>query len=209
MIRALAFGGAFNPPTIAHIELAHYAMEAVGAECVLFIPSKSSYVLDEQGKDFSFSDGVRRAMLEEIARCRPWMRVCPYELELPSQPRTYETLCHLRREGYVPSLLFGSDKLTELQTVWRHVDEICNEFGIVCLSRSGDDTEAVIRRDPYLAAHRSGITLIEAPAQYQDISSSQVRRLISVLRRTPGNAEVRRELNGLLCEELQHMEGWL
>lgn len=203
--RALAFGGAFNPPTRAHIELAHFAMEAVGAECVIFIPSKRSYVLGEQGKDFSFTDEERLAMLTRVAAARPWMRVSSYEISLSAQPRTYHTLCHLREEGYAPRLLFGADKLTELETVWRHVDEICREFGIVCLSRGEDDLGETLRRDPFLAAHCAGITLVEAPQEYRDISSSRVRRLITAQRRDPENEAVRRELEALLCEELYGM----
>lgn len=203
--RALAFGGAFNPPTRAHIELAHFAMEAVGAECVIFVPSKRSYVLGEQGKDFSFTDEERLAMLTRIAAARPWMQVSSYEIALPVQPRTYRTLCHLRDEGYAPRLLFGADKLTELETVWRHVDEICREFGIVCLSRGEEDMEEICRRDPFLAAHRAGITLVEAPQAYRDISSSRVRRLIGARRRNPADEGVRRELETLLCEELYGM----
>lgn len=209
MTRALAFGGAFNPPTIAHIELAHYAMEAVGAECVIFIPSKSSYVLGEQGKNFSFTDGERLAMLGKVASHRTWMRVSSFELDQDAQPRTYETLRHLRDEGYAPQLLFGSDKLTELETVWRHVDEICAEFGIVCLSRSGKDTEELIRRDPYLKARSGSITLIEAPAQYRDVSSSQVRELILTLRKTPEQEAARTRLRSLICLELNGLEDLL
>ena len=209
MTRALAFGGAFNPPTIAHIELAHYAMEAVGAECVIFIPSKSSYVLGEQGKNFSFTDSERLAMLGKIAAHRTWMRVSSFELDLDTQPRTYETLRHLREEGYAPQLLFGSDKLPELETVWRHVDGICREFGIVCLSRSGVDTEELIRRDPYLNARSGNITLIEAPPRYRDVSSSQVRELLLTLKKTPGQEDAREKLRSMICPELNGLEDLL
>ena len=48
----LAFFGAFNPPTVAHLELARFALEALGAEQVIFVPSKSMYIRGKQGKDF-------------------------------------------------------------------------------------------------------------------------------------------------------------
>ena len=65
MKRALAFFGAFNPPTIAHLALAEFAMKAVGEDCVVFVPSKTAYIEDEQGKSYAFSDGERTS-------CRSW-----------------------------------------------------------------------------------------------------------------------------------------
>ena len=51
MKKALAFFGAFNPPTTAHLELARYALEQTGRESVVFVPSRSAYIREEQGKD--------------------------------------------------------------------------------------------------------------------------------------------------------------
>ena len=45
----LAFFGAFNPPTRAHLELAQFAMKKTGAEKVVFVPSKETYISGEQG----------------------------------------------------------------------------------------------------------------------------------------------------------------
>ena len=213
-IPALMFGGAFNPPTAAHIELAHYAMAAAGAECVIFVPSKASYVLHHQGKNFSFTDEERLEMLRRIAQSRPWMRVSSYEIAAARQPRTYETMCHLREEGYAPRLLVGSDKLPELAHIWKYVDEMCREFGIVCLSRGGDDAERMIQEDPYLRQRSEYITAVDAPLQYREVSSTRVRELIGALRGEgdcsgdvlPG---LREELHSLICEELEGLEEWL
>jgi nicotinic acid mononucleotide adenylyltransferase len=57
-LRALVYGGAFNPPTIAHIELADFARKAAGFDKVIFVPSKMRYITDDQKKDFAFDDAV-------------------------------------------------------------------------------------------------------------------------------------------------------
>lgn len=209
MIKALAFGGAFNPPTRAHIDLAHYAMKASRCEKVVFIPSKMSYVVNDQKKNFSFTDEERLNMLERIAYNRPWMDVYPYEINSETQPRTYETLCRLRENGYMIKLLFGSDKLTELETGWKHVDEICRQFGIVCLSRKEDKASRIVRDDPYLRERRDYITVIKSPQQYKNISSTHVRELILSLRQNPDQPDVKKELRELVCEELNGMEEWI
>ena len=82
MKKALAFFGAFNPPTTAHLELARYALEQTGRETVVFVPSRSAYIREEQGKDYAYSDRARLAMLRAAREKRPWMAVTEYELTL-------------------------------------------------------------------------------------------------------------------------------
>ena len=209
MIEALAIGGAFNPPTKAHIELAEYAMHSLGLDAVVFIPSKMSYVIGEQGKNFSFTDEERYEMLQRIATSRRWMHICPYELECADQPRSYDTLCYLRENGCHARLLFGSDKLTELEHGWRHVEDICREFGIVCMTRSHDDIEKTIAEDPYLHSLSTYITPIAAPEKYQDISSTKVRELYLNIKNGGMQEELLQELRGMLPKELDGLKEWI
>ena len=115
VFRELAFFGAFNPPTAAHLDLAHFAMERTGARRVLFVPSGERYILNDQGKDLAYGNSERVAMLRAAAEKRPWMTVIDWETRQDTQPRTYTTLCHLRDEGCQPALLIGSDKLAEME----------------------------------------------------------------------------------------------
>ena len=78
-----------------------------------------------------------------------------------------------------PALLMGSDKLPELEHGWRHVDEIAQEFGILCMTRGGDDCARMLAEDPYLRALSPWITLLETPAALRGISSTQVRRRVA------------------------------
>lgn len=172
----MAFGGAFNPPTIAHIETANYARKAVGYDEVLFIPSQTHYIEDEQHKDFAFTNEERFSMLESIAKTHEWMKVTDYELTLQEQPRTYTTLKHFENEECHYSLLFGSDKLLELQTVWKHVEDICREFGIVCMARNEDNVEQIIQSDPYLSSLKDYIRIVHTPDTFQNVSSTKARK---------------------------------
>ena len=178
MRKVLAFFGAFNPPTNAHIELGRYAMEQTGREGVLYVPSKSSYIEDDQGKSFAYNDRDRLAMLHAVAQHNPWMTVIDREIFAEKQPRTYDTLCYLRDRGYQPSLLLGSDKLTELEYEWKHVEEIVTEFGIVCMCRGMDNVQQMIYSDPYLRSLSDGIAMLETPQQLRRISSTTVRNIL-------------------------------
>ena len=199
MKNVLAFFGAFNPPTRAHLELADFAWRTAGKEGVVFVPSRTDYIRDNQGKDAAYSNEERMEMLQKLAENRPWMHVCDWELHQAEQPRTYHTLCYLREEGYMPSLLMGSDKLRELSTGWRYVPEIAREFGIVCLARGTDSCPEIIRNDPFLRAISDRIILPDIPDDWRGISSTAVRETL----RQPENTE---ELfTGLVPDEIRTM----
>lgn len=199
MEKELAFFGAFNPPTLAHLNLARLALDRTRRTRVVFVPSKSVYIQDQQGKDSAYPDEFRLAMLRAAAASRPWMDVCGWEILQDHQPRTYETLCHLKEEGFHASLLLGSDKLPELETGWKNVRQIAREFGIVCLSRGSDHAEQMLRNDPFLHSLSPDILVIETPEETKHISSTAVRRLA---RELPGSRE---ELSRLVPEEILDM----
>ncbi len=192
----LAFFGAFNPPTNAHIRLAEFAMKATGVKGVLFIPSKENYIRDFQGKDYAYGDRERLEMLRLTAEKRPWMEVSDVEILQKSQPRTYETLCRLRDAGKEASLLIGSDKLPELAEIWAHVDEIAREFGIVVLTRGADMCGRMIRESAYLTSISPYLTILETPVETRNISSTLVRSRVAQMK------EIRREIGGMVPEEI-------
>ena len=195
-MKALAFFGAFNPPTLAHLNLAHAAMEATGRQAVIFVPSKAAYIRQEQGKEFAFSDEQRLAMLRAAAGTRPWMRVTDCELRAAQQPRTYDTLRRLRRGGTDAALLMGADKLPELERIWLHVEEIAREFGIVCLARGEGDCRKLIAEDAYLSRLAPYIQVIETPGETRNVSSTRVRELLAQI------GALRDELSGLVPDEV-------
>ena len=178
MHNTLAFFGAFNPPTQAHICLAEFAMRKTGRESVLFVPSKSVYIRGFQHKDLAFPDEERLAMLDKIAKSRPWMQATDIEMREETQPRTYHTLCALRDWGIPATLLIGSDKLSELENKWLHVPEICWEFGIVCLTRGRDECERGIQESAFLRKLSRFIEVLETPEEFREISSSAVRKML-------------------------------
>ncbi len=182
MKKCLAFFGAFNPPTLAHLDLAKFALDETGREEAVFVPSKAAYIRGDQGKDYAYTDEQRLAMLLAAAENRPWMRVSDWEIRQETQPRTYVTLCALREQGIQAALLMGSDKLKELSTGWLYVEEIAREFGIVCLTRGQDDCRDTIQADPLLRRLKDHIQVLETPENLRDVSSTAVRQRVARIR---------------------------
>ncbi len=177
-MKVLFYGGAFNPVSKAHIELANYVRTSLQFDKVIFMPTKDQYIKHDEGKDFVIKDEKRKKLLEEVAKENDWMIVSDYELNLESQPRTYETLCFLRNEGYDLKLLIGSDWLLKLNSGWKYVDEIMHEFGVVLMTRNHDDIEQIIENDAYLKQYKDYITCITTPSFYQNISSTKIRHAL-------------------------------
>ena len=193
----LAFFGAFNPPTVAHLELARFAREKTGAEQAVFVPSRAVYIREAQGKDYAYTDEQRLAMLRAAAEKRPWMAVTDWEMRQERQPRSYETLCHLREEEGGPvKLLMGSDKLPELEHGWKHVGDIAREFGFVCNGRGTDECETMIREDPYLSTLAEYIEVVQSSDLLRGVSSTGVRRRLSRIR------ALKREVQALVPNEV-------
>lgn len=209
MKRVLAFLGAFNPPTVAHIELARFVMDETGFDGVVFVPSKSAYIREAQGKDFAYSDRQRLEMLRSAAKSRPWMSVSDWEVRAETQPRTYHTLCYLRDQGFAPTLLLGSDKLPELEHGWRHVEDIAGEFGFVCMTRGSDECARMIREDAYLKTLAPYIRVVETPEALRGVSSTEVRRRLSEIRALWRDVEalVPREILGIIEENEKNLRG--
>ena len=175
-MKVLFYGGAFNPVTIAHIELANTVRKELGYDKVLFVPTKDKYIRHDEGKDFVFSSDFRLSLLKEVSKNNEWMIVSDYEINLDEQPRTYMTLCHFRDEGYELKLLIGSDWLPKLKTGWKFVDEIAHEFGFVVMTRNHDDIESMIDSDEYLSKYKDYITCIHTLDIYQEVSSTKIRQ---------------------------------
>lgn len=176
MKKVLAFFGAFNPPTNAHVKVAENAMKKTGRDGVIFVPSKQEYIANVQGKDFAFSDHARWDMLCRIALQRPGLGCSDHELRSEKQLRTYESLCMIRQMGYDPTLLVGSDVLFDMEKHWKNVDKIANEFGIVVTDRYGNgrSVRKEIDGNPFFAPFKDRITVLGQPA-CEYMSSSYAR----------------------------------
>ena len=198
----LAFFGAFNPPTKAHILLAKHAMNELHLKKVLFIPSKSDYITGVQHKDKALNDNVRLKLLETIAKENPWMEVCDYELKQTQQPKTFDTLVYLSNNGYNPHLLVGADVFNDFEFNWTNVTAIAKQFGIVVVDRiieakDGCEVEDLLEENPFYQNLVPYVDFI--PVADNDLllmSSSEARLLIDDI------ATMKEDLEAMLPEEI-------
>ena len=140
--------------------------------------AKSKYILGTEAKDFSFTEKERYEMLLHVASSHPFMAVSDIEIQEKDQPRTYLTMKKLKKEGYDLTLMIGSDWLKDLKTKWMYIDEILDEFSLLIIRRNHDDIENILDSDSYLKERKEKFMIYDPKGNYQNISSSEVRRLM-------------------------------
>lgn len=178
----IAFYGAFNPPTWAHVHIAQAVQRQLSNTGnvveIVFVPSRADYILKEQHKNLAFESYDRAVMLMRLCGVMKNMRVSIVDIAADHQPRTYESLCMLRNRGENCSLLIGADQLLTFETGWKNPDKILEEFGLVCVSRGDVNAHEIIEKSPLLQAHIDNIAVVDVPEKIKDISSTKIREIL-------------------------------
>lgn len=179
----IIMGGSFNPPTLAHQRLLTAAVEKMGAEKGVFLPSSHSYVLKKMRKagqeDATISEEVRFSMLEALAKEDERLTADDYEFHCPKDSQTFESLLAIQEKHPEATvcLLLGSDKLKPLPR-WHRVEELLSRFQVVIVQREGENAEERVRKDPTLSPFIESFHFMETPAGTEGVSSTVVREMM-------------------------------
>ncbi len=125
--RPLIFGGSFDPPHLAHLELPEAVRRVLDADAILYIPAaRAPHKLSQQ----QTAAHHRQAMLELALADRPDAHVLTVELdrfEQTGRPSytvdTLEALLPQLAPHAKPRLLIGTDQALVFDT-WRAADRI-------------------------------------------------------------------------------------
>ena len=181
MSKIVVFGGSFNPPTLAHEKLLTSAMDGVGAERGIFVPSNDAYVSKKMSKtDWPgevLSERTRSAMLKAI--CGGDNRLALDEGEYGYSGTSGNSLDTMKRiQAQYPDaslyFLFGGDKL-KVFTKWKTFREFCGNYKIIVFRREGFDPEDEIEHTKALREFRDAFVILPSPEGIEGISSTAVR----------------------------------
>ncbi|HYH62767.1 MAG TPA: nicotinate-nucleotide adenylyltransferase [Solirubrobacterales bacterium] len=167
-------GGAFNPPHIGHLVLAHDAAHQLGLERVLLIPvgeAPHREIDPEPGADLRLEMVKRAAIGDEL------LEASGIEVEREGPSYTFRTLELLRekRPGDEVTLLMGADVAASLAD-WEKPDRVLELARVGVTARPGtdlDEAETVLER---LGA-RDGFDVVRMPEL--SVSSTRVRRRVA------------------------------
>jgi nicotinate-nucleotide adenylyltransferase len=159
-LRVAVFGGSFNPPHVAHLFAAVYALACAPIDRVLVVPVYRHPFAKELA---SYDD--RLAMCRLAFGQVPGVEISTVERELDGESLTLRTVEHLAatKPEWTLRLLVGADVLTDLPK-WHRFDRISEIAPPLVLGRKGFGSSA-----PGLSA---------GPQLLPEISSTEVRKAI-------------------------------
>ena len=143
----LIFGGTFDPPHRAHVELPRLAMQALNADGVIYLPAGRSPHKREHAQS---APHHRLAMLERALADQPWATIDARETERGDTPTfTVDTLEALAAEHPDAQLhlLIGTDQLLAFHQ-WHRFRDIERLAEPRVMLRPPDTTESVLAKLP-------------------------------------------------------------
>ena len=162
------FGGSFNPPTIAHYEVAEHVMSILEVSKLLFVPVGNQY------EKAGLIPAIHRVqMLEIMAKHLPGTSVSHVEIESARALKTIETLETLQAQHPNERLAFliGADNLYDLPN-WYCYEQLITQFKFIVVDRHDLDVCGFIEKK--FSNHKENFIVMDDFVK-RDISSTQYR----------------------------------
>lgn len=216
MKRIGIYGGAFNPPHVGHIHAARYAVQALGLDKLLLIPSCVSP--HKQLPENSPDARQRLEMLEIAVGNDRTIEVSDLELRRGGVSYTYETVDKIAEQfpDAERVLFMGTDMFLSFMT-WREPERILKNASVAVFYRGdANELQAVAQQKKALEAVGAKVYLVENPVN--EISSTDLRRMlvfgcadpvlpagVGAYIRNNGLYGISRDYRGLSLEELERV----
>jgi len=135
------FGGAFNPPTVAHFEVIKHLLKQPFIEEVMLMP-----VGDHYNKEGMVAANHRFNMLKIMVENLPKTKVSRVEIDASVALKTVETLETLQSQYPDQEFAFvmGADNLRELPK-WSQHERLVKNFKMIIFDRGNEDVSALIK----------------------------------------------------------------
>ncbi len=164
MANVAIYGGAFDPPHIAHLFAVTGLLARADVDEVWLLPA-ADHVFGKEMASFDDRVAMLRAAIEPLASAA--IEICEIEAEREGVSRSYDTLELLSATHPEHSFLLalGADNLTERHR-WHRFDELVERWPVVAFGRPGHQAAlAEVRDEPWC----------RPAACLPDISSTAIR----------------------------------
>ena len=171
--RIVIFGGTFNPPTRAHLDIATEALYYLDAEKVLFIPVSDLYKKDDVEISYHRVNMLNLA----IGNFRR-LEIDFTEVDAVALTYTYETVEKIKSQYQDKELflLIGADNLEDFKN-WKNQRSIMENCSLLVVNRNNSSIDEIIESNEILTEFKDKV--IEAPIEEIGISSTEVRNRIA------------------------------
>jgi len=184
------FGGTFNPVHVAHLRAAEEVVEALGLDCVLFVPAAEPPHKAARAEDPVAPAALRLDWLRRATADNPHFAVDALEIERGGRSYSVDTLRAVgeRIAPERPVFVIGLDAFVEMDA-WREPEAIfaLAHFAVMTRPPGSDATlrghlpacvREAVRLDPdgRSGRHAQGTWLRVVPVTPLDVSASEIRR---------------------------------
>ena len=165
------FGGSFNPPTYAHINVAKMSIEKFNLDAVYFVPVGNLY-----NKLSLIDENYRYKMLELI--CDDKIMVENIELGRKQTLNTLQAfeLIEQKYKNTENYYIMGADNFEKLPT-WKNAKELIENYKYIIFERNGSNSKSMIDTHDLLKQNRDNFKFLSVE-QYSNVSSGIIRKLI-------------------------------
>lgn len=169
------FGGSFNPPTLAHLNIAKQSIKEIGLDKVFIVPVGNTY-----SKNGLVDEKYRYDMLKLMANGEKNIEIENIELKNKNKLSAFDAF-NLIENKYKNSenfYIMGADNLEKIP-MWNNAEELLKKFKIIVFERIGTDIENVIKNNYLLSKYRCNIYIIKIIRDY-DCRSGIIRDLVAI-----------------------------
>ncbi|MFA6627475.1 MAG: nicotinate-nicotinamide nucleotide adenylyltransferase [Bacilli bacterium] len=146
----ILYGGAFNPPTIAHQKIIHYLVDHYPEDQLILLPASSSY----RNEIISFEH--RKNMLKLlVGLLKHPIEISDYEAKQSQFRGTIETLIYFDH----PLFVIGSDQLLAINR-WISFPRVVEDNRFLVFPRSGIDGDDYLMNHPILCHYRDHFEIV-------------------------------------------------
>ncbi len=167
------FGGSFNPPTNAHLEIAKTALEEMELDKVYFVPMGNTYK-----KPGLIDEKLRYEMLQIACAKNEKIDVENIELNLTKSLTTIEAFKRIeskysKTQNYY---IMGADNFLKLPN-WQDAEELITNYKLIVFARKGEELSDLINNNKLINSHLTNINLLKIENNIS-CSSGIIRDLI-------------------------------
>lgn len=169
------YGGCFNPPTKAHIEMAKKAIKECDLDEVVFVPVGDSYKKQE------LAQGIDRYNMLKIA-CEGNEKLKVSDIEIRSSHKynaidIFEIISNKYKDDN-RFFLMGVDNLSKMSE-WKESKKLIENYNYIIFERNNIDANLIIENNEMLENNKENFEIIKNN-DYKEISSTNIRESIKI-----------------------------
>ena len=165
------YGGSFNPPTKAHIELAKKAIKECELNKIIFVPVGDQYKKEEMAKALH-----RYNMLKLVCEEEDNLEISDIEIKSKENYKAIDIFEILENE-YKQSenfFLMGVDNFKDILR-WKDSNRLISNFNYIILDRGIEETKKIIENNELLKKNERRFTIIKNE-EFKNCSSTYIRK---------------------------------